>query len=155
MKAIETWLPIFPGFYGTLFGELLEENYKKKKEIAIRCCEVFEDRFEKYINKIEFQNIRSPREYNFETDTINVEIKIKPIIIKKYMKRNESEWKDYIERNYTSYDGFISSHSNDADAFEWNIEDSIQDEHKLGVILEFIAEQDDYEYYEMYEDLNF
>jgi hypothetical protein len=51
----------------------------------------------------------------------------------------QDEWKEYLKQTYTSRDGFISHHSNNPDAEEWDIETALTDRHNAGAILEFLC----------------
>jgi hypothetical protein len=91
---IESFLPIFPGFYGTLFEpdeelSILDDykeyhldfddttfNYLKyKKLVAIECINEIKHQLKDLNFKIEikFLKIESPKEYNFINDSILVD----------------------------------------------------------------------------------
>ena len=105
MKSIETYLPVFPGFYGTIFEASNEEdeihdinsqrNQKGLNDVSYNDCEWNYEEFRQGIAAdcvnfvynelndlfdgkldIEFQKIVSPRFYNFTNDSINVEFKV-------------------------------------------------------------------------------
>jgi hypothetical protein len=101
---IETWLPVFPGFYGTLWapdsdlseyvrqqisdGEIPEgfEWWKDKNfdgrayELAVAkvCAEAIKEFLpdEAGIEAIEFEAVFSPREYNFTNDSIDIGVTV-------------------------------------------------------------------------------
>ena len=171
MKTIkvETWLPVFPGFYNTIF-EPQEENeleyIKDKREennltgefdydlvkfdydqyyndVAESCCNVIECELPaNLITSILCQNVASPKEYNFRNDSINIEVKLtlrNMVNIRKYVNDNFDLFVKYLKNNYSSYSGFISFHSNNVN--DWKITyDLLTDTHKLGAILQFICE---------------
>lgn len=59
--------------------------------------------------KIEMANeMISPREYNFSTDTIGVLLSVNPEDVLKYAKQHKTEFDKFLNENYSSYDGFIS-----------------------------------------------
>lgn len=130
---IETFLPLFPGFCNTRLepdetneteyineqraeNGLLEVNtddiewdYKGYREkVARNCCNYVE----KVLGemglpvKIKFQEIRSPREYNFETDSVNIEITFP--VRKLRALFNECKCAEYLEEKHKSRSGFIS-----------------------------------------------
>ena len=185
--TIGTWLPIFPGFYNTIFEpnddfiieDIKEIEDRKEYELCIDRfwdTQVYHTAYKNYesevckyaveyvermlksldnvIESIEFEEMRSPKEYNFYNDSINVKItfseknidKIKSII-----NMNLAEWESYLKNCYTSYDGFFSSYSNDKD--DWNIEDAIHDAHKCGSILQFICNLNEWTEENMYYDV--
>lgn len=92
------------------------------------------------IESVTYQSMSSPRYYNFSTDSINCEIEYNHEKLKDFILHNYDQFKKYLERKYTSCDGFRSSYSNDIK--EW-LPDIIEGEigdHELGSILDFIFE---------------
>lgn len=184
MKTINTWLPVFPGFYGTIFEsdneeqyEIDEINFERSKKgltdlkldrfefdyeeyqnrIAKDCVSFIEDKLKGFVEKIEFQEVVSPKEYNFANDSINIGIHLsndnkKDII--GYILDHKEAFNDYIGEKYTSYDGFMSFYSNNPNDWIINFNDWVECEHELGSYLEFIL-WDQYDLndlmYEMYE----
>lgn len=98
-----------------------------------------------FLEEYTYQEIHSPREYNFSNDSIHVEYKFSAKnldAVRKYIhEEKEEEWKQYLKDTYTSYSGFISHHSNDADNQEWDVWVALNDTHNAGAILSFICEQ--------------
>jgi len=175
---VETWLPLFPGFYNTLYemdtdrvlydynedddwhheerkekGYTLEqeidyddleiENSNYENAVAKSFTELIEKELKKYVKKITFQAVSSPREYNYYNDSINIEVEIDIEAIQKYFEDSmiQSQFLDSLKAIYTSRDGFISFHSNNVDIWLQDINnlpniDKI--EHKIGSILDFI-----------------
>lgn len=163
---VETWLPVFPGFYGTVFeayegDEIHDINYQRESKglnpityedciwnyeeyqnnIAEKACVFIYENLSEYVTKIEFQNIDSPREYNFQNDSVNINIiltddNIKSI--KEYLFNNSEAFSDYIQDKYTHRSGFIPLHSNKHSEWLIDIDDCLIDKHKLGSILNFI-----------------
>ena len=158
MKKVETFLPIFQGFYGTIFdvsdidlSEFMPDNVlpsaepeidfaSYKNDAAREITDSVERMLEDFVFKIVFQKLISPREYNFANDSINCIIYPKMKVIREYLKTHESEWAEYLKDRYTSRSGFISSYPNTV--HEW-IEETKNltelDGHYLGSILEFIS----------------
>ncbi len=177
---IETWCPLFPGFYNTLYDldtdkvlegynenddwhheERKEKGYSLDEEIEYDDLEIDNEGYEKalakifvefvekklkpYVVKINLQNVSSPKQYNYENDSINIEVEIDLEAIKKFFENKEvlKSYSTFLKAIYTSCDGFISSYSNDVDVWLEDIKrlpDIENIEHKMGSILEFILE---------------
>jgi len=102
---INTYLPVFQGFYGSIFEADNEENeiddinsqreakglepisfddcifdYKSYcQKVSEECVDAIETKLKEIINKdirIDLENLVSPREYNFVNDSINIEIEL-------------------------------------------------------------------------------
>ena len=163
----ETYLPVFKGFYGSIFepDETNEIDYineqraeKELNEIDFDDCEFdyskyyldvskylvdeIESELSEYVESIEFQELKSPQFYNFTNDYINVIIKPKPDAIINYIKTYKSEWEKYLLDNYKSYDGFISRYDCFPESDDWNNYNIINGRHQLGSVLNFIAENE-------------
>ena len=163
-KNFETWLPLFVGFYNTyldgdsdLDNELseldcewddLEVDYK---EYQLDVSKWFVDKINRLVNddlgincEINFQELSSPKYYNFSTDSINIDIKFSANSLKRIgelIADNFDDVKDIIKSNYTSCDGFISSYSNNI--LDWQMEtnnwtDFSSNGHYLGKVLEML-----------------
>lgn len=125
-QKIETYLPIFPGFYDTLIsGDLEIDNFLyfenldydqinfDYKQYQLDCsksaCKFIENELKDFgVISIEFQELISPKYYNYSTDSINCKIEIDPEIISKYVLENNEAFEKYLKDNYTNYDGFIA-----------------------------------------------
>lgn len=155
---IKTWLPLFPGFYGTIWEPDLsnleyddEENYGDidyydyfdnsayETAVAKAFTSEVEDILKDYVKCITFEAIYSPKEYNFANDSIHVEVVPKINAIKKFVKEHYDLWCDYLRSHYKSYDGFFSSYSYFAE--DWPMTVALQHQHQLGAVLQFICEQ--------------
>lgn len=184
MKKIETYLPIFNGFYGTLFEAYGEDyeiddinqqrtdkglpeiefsdcefNYKEYRErVAEKCTEVIEFELIQILGtkfNFEFQSVISPREYNFTNDSINIEVEIENLdAIKDYLRENQKEFGEYLKDNYTSYDGFISSWSNNPVMWFNMLDKEERLSHVLGSVMNFILLNDGYETNDLYDSLD-
>lgn len=184
----KTWLPLFNGFYGTIFepDEEMElcsieqkraENGLPALEDLFELCEFDYDGYQKGIAKscvnyvfglletlgvvfsIEFEDISSPKEYNFANDSINVVVGMSGKNVDnmvEYIHKYPDEWKQYLKDKYTSRDGFSSFYSNDP--LDWNIRECLEDDHKCGSILEFMvfcyANEKEEEYDRLYESMH-
>lgn len=101
---------------------------------------------EKFVSKIELQELRSPKFYNFETDSINCKVYFSAANIKniqEFIKENNLEWEKYLIENYKSRSGFMSFHNYFSDSPEWLIdfENALSDSHNSGAVLQFICNQ--------------
>jgi hypothetical protein len=105
MRKFETYLPVFPGFYGTWFestGEDLEiEDINRQREekklaplqfddldfdyedyrltVSKECTDAIETALQSIINgsiKVNFQKLVSPKQYNFVNDSVNIEVEL-------------------------------------------------------------------------------
>ena len=155
----KTYLPLFSGFYdshwdepcfdgeedifdlpeGSYFEEFVNwEDYHN--HIAKEMCNEVQYLLSDFVSSIEFEKVNSPKYYNFENDSIHCEITFNKSKVKQYLKDNFDSFSAYIRERYTSRDGFISFHSNDASEWMKN-----WDEHKVGSILQFICENEGHE----------
>lgn len=108
-------------------------------EICVEICSrLFNDVL---IKGFKFENLVSPKFYNYENDSVNVEFEFERgniEIIMTTLEQNKDKFKEWLRDRYTSCSGFISSYSNDVD--DWLDEECLFHEHKCGAILEFIYE---------------
>ena len=71
----------------------------------------------KLIKDYDFQELHSPKYYNYETDRIFINIKVNKKEWKKmfeFLEKHIEEFDAILKNHFTSYDGFISYHSNKA-----------------------------------------
>ena len=165
-RVIESYLPIFQGFYGTLFEcdseeSMLEDgktyddykwNYAEyNQRVATACVSPIEDQ----LNElglgitIEFQSLYSPKYYNYSNDSINVAYTLEDKSLDKiveYIQENREAFDTYIKDNCTSYDGFISFYSNDSDVW---LDEYIKREDDdmatvFGHLLEFVLQNEEF-----------
>jgi secreted Zn-dependent insulinase-like peptidase len=152
MRAVESFLPVFQGTYGTIFEDI---DFEQKDEVGRSMV----DTINKYICELgiqaEFQDFVSPKFYNFSNDSVNVVYTTESLdTLIKWIEDNVTEVANELKNRYTSRDGFISHHSTDVE--EW-IDDLYTDSHKLGAVLDiyFSIEHDvDHVELEMYQDLS-
>lgn len=142
MKKYETFLPVFPGFYGTIFepnesdeidyiNEVRQEaglervddysiefDYPQYYEnVAKECCDFLSDNLARlgFVSKITKECVVSPREYNFRNDSINIVVEMdlkNRKAIQTYIFAHRKEFQAYLKESYTSCSGFISRYSN-------------------------------------------
>ena len=67
---------------------------------------------------MKWESMQSPREYNFTTDRVFVTLPAETLA-KLATVRESEEFAETLEAMFTSYDGFMSFYSNDAEAAEW------------------------------------
>ncbi len=173
MKPIKTYLPLFSGFYGTIWEsdesnfcyendctyDDLDIDYKQyERDVVLGIMDFIKDNCE-FIKDIKFEKICSPRAYNFSNDSANVAITIKKREFKKYLNDNKEALNNYLKECYTSYDGFNSYYGNSFEAWQEETNNFVNlDNHYLGSLLDFyfvnenITEYDAYEMNEVYID---
>lgn len=155
---IETFCPLFPGFYNTIFEpceddeiySFNQENDKNlcyddfrwdyddyRRRLATTFVESFESEFQEIIPaEIKYQSISSPAYYNFSNDSINIEVELDFPRFMEIVNEKKEDIREYILVNYTSRDGFNSFHSNNVDVWcdpEYVLE-FIQ--HRVGALME-------------------
>lgn len=158
----ETFCPLFPGFYNTVFqydGEdsdiqyYNEENgtdlgyddfkwdYKDyQNRVGKAFCSRLESELKQFLPiKIQFQSISSPREYNFTNDSIYVAASLSLDKLIKLIRDRSKEAAAYFRNTYTSRSGFISHHSNSL--YDWMNKAYILEkpEHRIGALLDCLC----------------
>ena len=144
IKTFATYLPIFPGFYNTVFDEsdsfiecetddesefrerypelpedmpwdFIRENFwdcldyrKGNLAVAQACADTLPGLLPDYVKSVEFEELTSPREYNFDTDAVNLKIAVDVSAIRKFLKENRDTFAEWLKERYTSRSGFIS-----------------------------------------------
>ena len=131
-------------FFWSLSNAEKECTKNYGQEVAKTACKVIEKELKELelICQLDYQRILSPREYNFSTDAIYIEIvlnKKNVENIKKIIDENSDKWTEYLKDHYTSGPGFASWHENFPEAEEWQVENAVKDKHNLGSIFEFIC----------------
>ena len=180
---VQTFLPVFNGFYNTLFEEILEnatdnaiEYYNEQNNTLLNyddfdfnynliMSEICKDAILKVEDKlneiginctINFETLISPREYNFSNDSINIEINFKKFSqVIEILEQNYDLFTQYIKENYTSRDGFISIYSRYASDWMEDLREYAENEaHKVGAVLDFILQEiEEYKDEDLYSDL--
>jgi hypothetical protein len=169
MKTIKTYLPQFAGFYGSLFGAVIEDQEERILEdenltsdevdfdysqvrtaITKECVGVFEDAFNRDMGtdlKVTFDYIYSPKFYNFENDSINVSIQFSSgdfERIKNTLIANALEVAKELKERYSTRPGFISFTSTDftdwMEDLQKEHENEEEDSHKWGAILDILCD---------------
>lgn len=172
MKKIESYLPIFNGFYGTIFECDCEESSLPEgkdsddyefdyvdynKRVAEACVEPIQKELKEFGITIEYQKLVSPKFYNYSNDIINVEYTLQNDSFKKiidYCKENLEAFEQYLEENFKSRDGFSSFFEYDTKTWLYFYLltppiDKIST--ILGSTLEFILQNEEYNTESLYE----
>ena len=181
MYKIKTYLPVFPGFYNTIFEPYNEDsevdeinNIREEKglsEITFDDCEFnydeyFTDVAEKctdaieavlieldLIKSIEFEKLVSPEFYNYTNDSINITINLSDVNLNNILK--------YINNNLDEFAEYIRERYTSCSGFissysnnyqDWINKESIEHKHKLGSIFEFILLIEEYDQESLYYD---
>lgn len=163
MKTFETYCPVFHGFYGSIwdcdsdidnyldeedltYDEIEFDNATYQKDISQAVCDFLESELSEFVTALTFQELISPKYYNFSNDSINVEIELSEYNTKQiqgFIYQNRALFKEYLKERYTSRSGFIPSHSNEFEVWSMQTNDFTDFEdnkHWLGTILDFICE---------------
>jgi hypothetical protein len=181
-NEIETYCPIFSGFFETIWNvdysyiediirqereeKNLTENFsdvsdffdneKYEDDIIKNIIDVIAYELSLDVEKIEYQKTNRPKTYNFSNDSIDVKIIPNETRIQAFIYAHKQEFSDYLKNKYTSYDGFMSSYSNEF--IEWqkdtkDFTDFSKNGHILGSILDFIAIVKGITEHKIYEDV--
>lgn len=190
-STVETYLPCFSGFYGSIWesdhteeqqiewiNKLREEfgappiewddakfdTETRESDVSryIARCVEYDLRELGMVESIEFQSVRSSREYNFTNDSADICVAFtreNRQAIYAYLEEHEEAFATFVKDRYTSRSGFMSHYPKDSTEYlrEGDCR-PLEHMHKAGSILEFIlandAESDDREwgYFENYED---
>ena len=166
---IETYCPLFPGFYNTIFepnedNEIEYHNDENNTDLSYddfefdyadyreRVSSAFTNSFEVEFQdimpvEIKYQSISSPQYYNFSNDSINIEVDLDFDKLMQFVNDKKEDLRKYIRDNYTSRDGFNSFHSNDIE--DWCDPEYVSENlsHRVGALMEAllltIVNQDD------------
>ena len=167
---VQTFLPVFNGFYNTLFEDLIDNaidnaikyhNDQNESDlnyddfdfnfvsIQNEICKDAVLKIEEKLNEIginctiNFETLVSLREYNFSNDSINIEINFKKFSqVIEILEQNFDSFTQYIKDNYTSCSGFISSYSSYASDWMEDLKNDAENEtHKVGAVLDFILQE--------------
>lgn len=162
VETFETFCPLFPGFYGTHFEYDNEDSdidwYNEENKTNLtwdnfewdyadyhqRVSKAFVNKLESELQyllpvKFEFEELRSPKEYNFRNDSINIKTELNLRQLIDLIRDRKDKAADYFKDTYTSCDGFISFHS--SDITDWLNEDYIREKssHRVGALLDCLC----------------
>ena len=116
--------------------------------------EILNRRLKGFTLKAKFNLLTSPREYNFETDRIFIEIEENHAIdfIKYIIKNYKKELEKKIKQRFTSRSGFWSHYKNGLDL--WTQDYSEWDHNQIGTCFELFFELFDFDELYFYESLS-
>ena len=176
IQTVKTFCPIFNGFYNSIWEDDIDSNYEceieyytneLKKEITeddIECdtqgyylavaksipknvMTLINEYIDGLITDIEYEELISPKFYNYTNDSINVKISIDTQKLHNYLYDNDYENYDklgeLISNRYKSRKGFFPSFSDDIEEWERitkEFTDFSKTTHELGAVLDMIAE---------------
>ena len=157
MKTFKTYAPVFPGFYGTIFDDILErkmdENRAEYKEATEEIGKMIVERLTAklyYFVRFEFEEVYSPREYNYTNNSINVIAYPTDELFSKFEEDKKAPlFQKFVKERCSSRSGFVSFVSNDITSEDWQelTEDTI------GLYLEYLAQELCYTEEDLYTDL--
>lgn len=107
------------------------------KQIAYNLLDVTPN--EGIIQDIEFKSLYSPKYYNYETDSLILEVKLNLTKLKKYcFTTHKDNFNKYLKDNFTSYDGFISYIANNINDFILDYNSKITpNDREINIMIEY------------------
>lgn len=157
MKYINWSNEIFAGFYesnlynsdmiaNATYGEDAEFDFVDggyeafERAVAERCTNELWNNITQpdgeIIRDMQFVAVHSPAYYNFTTDKIEIDVECDFMALEKYVRETHREdFNEYLQNNFTSYDGFISFVPNNVTEFFNELENDF--ERLSQVMLEF------------------
>ena len=146
---------IFEGFYETIIGDFSSvfeceptppdgyiydvRDWKGyEREVGKKFTQLLSDRIEVWkimdgspsseiLSNLEFKDIYSPREYNFTTDKVEIDMNVDIDGLEEYcFKTNRAKFDGYLHENFTSRDGFWSFVHNNVHDFEIETKNGIE-----------------------------
>ena len=163
MKKITTILFQAPTFYESIFSDAYEDKFDEdnggyltaknatneewedyKKEVSNYYAQELFDALplEKMgIESYDKDSIKcvSPKFYNYSSDTIYITLNINENkFMQFYLQEiyNAPSFEEYLKENFTSYDGFMSNHSNNRKDIEWTNPEEVLE--NVGFIIDYI-----------------
>jgi len=164
--TLEAALPGFPGFYNSELSALIDREIENEAEWRGKTVSEIEESFiygkamlavaqawaDEFKREFEvdftYECIESPKEYNFVTDRIFVEVPLQEAArITAALKDEAGNWKHSFEvvlrKMFTSYDGFCSFYPNNPHEGEWLLPLEEWDHNQLQALLAaYVLEQD-------------
>lgn len=178
VTQLEINFPLFEGFYNSYLdlsenievgdGEgfcMNEEQFSEidwkdtNNNVSKFYLEYIKDRLKDFFNEIgiinlDFVKVDSPKYYNYSTDKLvcNIEVN-KNKFITELQKYSFEAWEQFLEDNFTSYDGFISFYPNDPNEWTELIQQNFDTDNVIiEALLQFYLEQNE-EFREIKENL--
>ena len=136
----------------SIISDFLDTAYdyeKDKTETSKLICDTVEESLKElypWFDSVEFQELRSPKYYNYSDDSIDCALTVQlngldgfKAYLLKSMADNRKEWADLLKSRYKSCDGFISYHEHDLDSWVEKVEKVENDpEHNLGALIDML-----------------
>lgn len=161
--TVETWCPLFSGFYNTIWDDCFDQELEDDvdfdkvnwqeihKEIAKNFVHAMNKQLFKIVDSIEYQELASPKFYNYENDTINVNVSLDTSKLQWYCAENKAELDKYLKDRYTSRDGFISYYGNSYEVWAEDTKYFTEfNDHTLGALLDFYCINEGIEEFDLY-----
>lgn len=123
--------------------EFKKDGYEKFcKETCEDWVDAMNDNFDENPLEMELKYIGmwSPKYYNYSTDKLNLEVKVNLAKLKKFCwKDNRDEFDEYLNKHWSSYDGFISFIPNNVREFEeeYRIRSDWKHDSLIDIMIEF------------------
>lgn len=119
-----------------LAGEYLNGTIQSESgiEVTIKCKEIY-----------------SPKEYNFNTDEIVMDVTYSKTKILQLIKKDNETFNQFLKDKYSSYDGFMSFTSNNFD--DWLVDFEDNNVRAVGAVLRFLFIDwinEDYDEFDVY-----
>lgn len=171
MKEFTTFLPLFTGFYGSVWSDtldfesgVLDEEYGSEqdydyqrffRELASNIvAKVMEFTPKELIASVKEANLISPKYYNYTNDRIEVTVTANVKALQDYCRENGGGFSGYIHEVFTDRPGFISHYPNDANDWLDNREGNMPDEgdfNYVGTLWDFYLRNEGYTGDDLYE----
>ena len=131
-QIIGGYLPLFGGFYESVESAYFDERDQNNQEnggkeldfddFQKKAAKVWVDEVNKITPdwlKFEFEEVKSPKYYNFETDTIHTKttVDLRELMVFVCESKNYERFNQYCIDNFTSRSGFSSFFPNSADEY--------------------------------------
>lgn len=157
---------IFQGFYesglyncDTLYNlqdeeggyDFIEGGYDQFTEkVASQCTDLLNDYMRGgLIKNIKFKRLSSPAYYNFSTDKLVLEVECEWDKLVKYCEETKDDFNQYLQDNFTSYDGFTSFVPNNYTDFMRDLEDDFERLSQVVIEYYILNRIDDLEEYKL------
>ena len=116
------------------------DKYKKRiQELASEFLDGKIDDDEGIEITIKCKEIYSPKEYNFGTDEIVIDVTYSKMKILQVVKKEHENFNQFLKDNYTSYDGFMSFTSNNFD--DWLVDFEENEDRSVGAVLSYLFQE--------------
>ena len=125
--------------------DIFASNYSRELSYKDFCDDIAREYVrlinEKMTNSIsfEFEQVKSPREYNFDNDEIQTQTEFDETQILLYIFNNIEKFDEYCKNNLTSRDGFCSFYPNNAKAFLKEMKNIVKQDNFYNILIDFIT----------------